>query len=311
MTGTQFRAAAVALGWLALLVVPLSVSSPAPAEAVQGARLTSVGSASNSETYKVVYAYCDPGEQVIGGGGRVFNGNGHVMLTMLWPLLAHPDHDADFGGAYVAAAREQAAGYQADWTLRAYAICAPAAAVPGLTAVYKESTTSASQTKTATAWCPGSTRVIGTGGAIHTTWPKSAPATTPQGRVSFQQIRPNSQGRYVLVQGVNDLTNGLSTPDYSAVAVAICADPPTGLQVVSALSLTNPYSKIQVVNCPAGKAAHGAGFTKSDPLGHVYLDAVVPIPDAIFEDAHVVARTRMPPSANLSWNIAAWAVCSN
>jgi len=280
--------APTAVAVAALVSVQLTVQAP-PAVAVPGVHIVSNSSQPSSQSLQHAAAHCNAGERVIGGGGQVDNGQGRVMLTALVPGPSF----------YWVRAHARAAGHDDDWRVTAYAICAPESSVPGHHVVAAGSPTSplTQQDRTAIAHCPPGKVVIGTGGAINGKW----------GQVSFQSIRPNTGGKFVLVQGIRDHQNvaGALFQQWSANAFAICADPIAGRQVVSSLSITHPGDKSQSVQCPNGKTVHGVGFTKDDPVGHAYVDQLHPATPLF-----VFAGAKISGSA-IGWNIAAWATCAD
>ena len=121
------------------------------------------GTSSDSNASKRDAAVCPPDERVVGGGAWADDhGDGQVRLTQLQPMQS--------GGrdSFVVAAQEPDTGYAEGWHLQAYAVCAPAASVPGhLIVASAPASTNGAFVATA-AGCPAGKKVIGSGAALRT-----------------------------------------------------------------------------------------------------------------------------------------------
>src|SRR5258706_4933552 len=95
-----------------------------PALAVPGLVAVTVTSAEvGSEPFKGVAAYCPAGTKILGGGADVLGGDHSVRIAGInpAPILNNPN------GRW-ATAHHDLLGYNGSWSLRAWAICAPAPA---------------------------------------------------------------------------------------------------------------------------------------------------------------------------------------
>jgi hypothetical protein len=109
----------------------------------------------NSRDFQRVGAFCPDDMVALGGGGRIAGGDGQVHLYTV---------GSAGGTGRDAFAREDSTGFGRNWTLFAYAVCAPVDGVTVETA--SEATLSDStEPKSVLAECPPGMRVIG-GGAF-------------------------------------------------------------------------------------------------------------------------------------------------
>jgi hypothetical protein len=127
----------------------------APAQAIPGLVRVAATSANDSSSPKSVSAVCPAGTVVLGGGGQITNGAGQVLLTALEPVNA--------SNSYHARGHEDDDGYNGNWQVTAYAMCARAPA--GLQYM---SRTGVEQSATfghyVTVQCPTGKHLIGYGG---------------------------------------------------------------------------------------------------------------------------------------------------
>ena len=83
--------------------------------------VATLAGALNSQAVKAAFAFCEPGEIVLGGGAKAFTvtANGefnpvHVAITQSYP----------YGQGWGVYANETKDTFDSEWQLRAYAICA-------------------------------------------------------------------------------------------------------------------------------------------------------------------------------------------
>ena len=151
------------------------------------------------------------GHQVVGLGGEVLNGGQEVVLDRLRP---DPPNNA------LATAFEDEGGFAGNWQLGANAVCAtPFAGQETVSAPTAENSVAA---KGITASCPGAKRAIGA----------AAEVTNGLGQVFLTALRPLADLTGVSAFAVEDETG--TNASWGLVARAICADPPPGLERVSA-----------------------------------------------------------------------------
>jgi hypothetical protein len=147
-------------------------------------------------------AVCPPAERVLGSGALISDGAREVGLQ-----VARPSGPGDIARAQ---AHEESNGYANDWSLTAYAVCAPPPS--GYEVIFGPSDEELSEpVKTAFAGCTGTRRVIGAGAAITNVAP---------GNVSLEEVNPYLANwvRATAVENVPLATNW----DF-IVATAVCA----------------------------------------------------------------------------------------
>jgi hypothetical protein len=102
-------------------------------------------------------AFCPLGQSVLGSGARVNNAGNHTKLVSATPFLA--------GDRVRAAAADDGSASVGQWTVTAYAVCAPTPA--GYQVVFAPSATNRSEPeKVAFVSCPAGTRVHGAAAII-------------------------------------------------------------------------------------------------------------------------------------------------
>jgi hypothetical protein len=149
------------------------------------------------------HSLCPPGENPLGGGGRVNNPANHVALVMVTPF-------AD-GGRIVAEAMPDSPSYTGVFTVTSYAVCAPTP--PGYEIAFKPSVGLPNDTtKVQFARCPAGKRVHSAAAAIR--------ADVPTG-VGLQVAYPSNA--LDEVEAVAVRTSPAPFDWNPVVAVAICA----------------------------------------------------------------------------------------
>ena len=157
-------------------------------------------------------------------------------------------------------------------------------------------TVSSSAPKEITVWCPAGKRVVGAG----------ADVTPGNGHVLIDAIRPNATLTSVTARARED-ENGTAATWYVA-AYAVCAAPPSGLELRTATSASTSQAKSAVAACPEGKRLLGLGGEITSANGQVLLDGL--FPNAILTQATVNALE--DESGNTAaWQVSAYAICSN
>ena len=286
------RRGLVAVGTLGVLVAAqVVVIGSGTAAAVSGIQVVVASSGYDSDASKGASARCPAGKNVLGGGGRVFDGEGHVRLSGMNPTL----------DTYRVIATEVLGGYDSAWEVEAYAICGTP--LPGLEYVSAQSyAPSDANYAEAMAICPEGKRVVGVGGSVG--WPDLI------GNESLQWIMPYDP-TYVLVTVGRDTTLN-STLIMPVVANAVCAYPPAGYEIRFAVvppAGSAPYTgrMLQVsTQCPAGKTVLGAGLGGFNFYGSARVDGVFPTPDL----GTVWTAARQPTASN-PFRLGAWAICAD
>ncbi len=241
-------------------------------------------SPTDSSSEKAQFPPCPSDLQSTGGGGDITGGRGQVRIFDL--------HRAD-RSSFAARASEDRNGYPEAWFLNAYAICATP--LPGQETVNNLSPSGDfSSTKSVTVTCPPGKRVVGAGGALST-------------REVLDDVRPNASLTSVTVTGYEDESG---TPgDWRIQANAICANPPPGLELVSAASPVNSLGWRSVVaTCPSDKNLLGTGAEIDGGLGQVVLDDLTP--NAALTSTTVTGREDETGHA-APWSVRSYAICAN
>jgi hypothetical protein len=127
------------------------------------------------------------------------------------------------------------------------------------------------------------------------------------GDVSLEGIGPFDP-QEVLVPAAEDPNGYAGT--WSVTGHLVCATPITGRQTLSATTASNSSSpKTVTVNCPAGKKAHGAGFSggSGTAFGKWLVRGVTP--NATLT-AVTLAAEEIDGGTTEPWSLTAWAVCA-
>jgi hypothetical protein len=289
----------VAFGLTAAVVAAqILVAGTGPAAAATGIELVVVSGGHNSDDKRAI-ARCPVGKQVLGGGGRVLDGEGFVVLAWAAP-------DPDLGG-FQAIGREVPGGYGAAWEVVAYAICA--APIDGLQYVAARAQSApGGRHVEATASCPAGKRVVGAGGRVGPTLDYGESIAGE----SLQWIQPFDEGDagYVVASATYD-ENVANPYGFWVWAYAVCAFPPPGYELRSTLAPADgsPHTGrlLQVsTRCTPGKKVLGAGLGGFNFHGTARVDEVFPAAD--LGGAWVVAR--QPAASNPLW-LVAWAICAD
>jgi hypothetical protein len=151
-----------------------------------------------------VQAFCSPGKNIIGSGGRITGGGGQVDLSL------SPNNSQGVASASSASALEDADGFDGNYQVTSYAICATMNQFPDFQLVRASSPNDTTTTKKVFVSCPNGYRL--TGGA--------AGVGIRGAHVQF--FRPNLANAPSLIEA--SATTGVSLNGNWAVdAVAYCA----------------------------------------------------------------------------------------
>jgi hypothetical protein len=177
-------------------------------------------SAIDSITKKVATATCPRGKKVIGAGGTIRTfasgtrapGSDKVLLTSIGIAANAPL------GFVTATGEEIAGGTTDDWFVSAVAVCAAAAAVPGLE--YKSAATPVDSIHHKYTYldCPAGKKVVGAAGGI------GAAGTAGTGEVALTGIAIHG-GPTPRVSAFGAETGNGTTDTWNVTAIAICATP--------------------------------------------------------------------------------------
>jgi hypothetical protein len=240
-------------------------------------------------------ATCPAGKQVTGAGHEIIGARGQVAIHELTPDPSPPTNVLALG-------IQDDDGFDGGFIVSAYAICATP--LPGLTLV-PASTISDSNDKSVMAICPPGKKVVGVGGKVTGGFTFFG-GTPPNffGEVVMDGLVPNAALTSVTVRASED-EDGFAE-DWSLTAYAICANPPPGLQRVSASSPIDPDVARVTASCPAGKNLLGTGGEIFASKGQVIDDL---LPDKQLRSVTVtgIQQSGIPPH----WSVNAFAICAN
>jgi len=216
------------------VVIQAATSAPAAA-AVPGRIVSMEYSALDSVGYKGVAVSCPPGKRVLGGGAQIWGWDPKkVFLTELRPT--------DDGTRFEVAAAEVAPGWDGEWEVAGYAICAEP--LNGYTIVTGDSGPAAATYKTTfTQKCPTHMKVFGTGGEV----------VAPNGQAGLTLVRPDSA--LTIGRAAARAAPGGFWDQWSVRSYAICADPVPDQQYVDYLGNASHTTAL----CPADSTATGLG----------------------------------------------------
>lgn len=280
---TKLRAA-VATTTLLGSIIALTGSAQA---AVPGlVRVTS--SISGTANYQSTSATCPLGLALMGAGYLVDGATGEVIVDDFVPSVGPTG--SVFVGAY-----EADPDYTDNWTLHAYAICA--FPLPGQVQVTAVSD-STSGNKSVLATCPFPTTPIGTGFQI-----EGAP-----GAVTVNILRPTATGVQASAYE-EDVYDG----SWTVRAYAICANPPAGLQHISAGNPIggSPDSRSETAACAPGRVLTGLGFQVTGGLGRVVIDDFIPNGSASVAPTQLTVGTYdADEDFDGDWTLTALGICA-
>jgi hypothetical protein len=235
---------------------------------------------------KSITASCPAGRQVLGAGGSVLEGFGQVIFDDLTPA-------ANLGSVTVKGVEDET-GAPSLWKAQAVAICATPPA--GLVRVAATSPLNSSN-KSVTATCPAGKRVLGTGADIN----------AGNGQVGIDDMRPDPGLTAVTVQALEDET-GQAGP-WNVTAHAICANPPAGLERVTATSsLDSSPNRAATATCSPGKTLIGTGSDINAGSGQVQQIEV--FPDQNLTHVDVIA-IEDDTSFSGPWSVTAYGICAD
>jgi hypothetical protein len=227
------------VGLIALGAIGLTLVTAGPAAAVGDPQLVTRSSFLGTDTSPSVTAPCPSGTRVVGGGGRVFDGEQkRGRLTALDPSPT---------GFRVAAESPNLANI-GNWRVFAYAVCADSEALDDYTIVPR-SRFDASTFKDTAARCPSGTVAYGAGATVQ------IPGTggSAEGRIGLQLNRTS---------GPLDISRGTGRADtrfgpvgnWTLTSEVICARRAGGIHVDGGLSLSDSVT----ASCDTG-LVHGPG----------------------------------------------------
>lgn len=282
------------LGASVAVAAPGSATPPVP-QALTGVIRVDLESPSNSNPAKSVAIACPNGKKVINAGGYISGGVGSVALDDIYPNETLTE---------VSVTGKETDAYAPSWRVHAFATCADEP--DGLEWIWSESVQDSDPDKTVTAECSEGKTLLGTGGTIR----------GGDGEVAIDEIVPDNGGPgtpadEVDVQGVEvDAFSG----DWTVNALAICADPVVGQEVLSVDVAAGPFSDIGTgVSCdPTFQVATGSAAEILGNTGDVIIDDAYPTdgsPTTPPTATTVYGAEEDPTGA--AWSIRAYVLCAD
>jgi hypothetical protein len=246
---TSVAAAACVL--LASAVV--QVTTAGPAAAIPGLLTVSVTSGTRSFSAETLDATC-PSDRLVLGGGASIGGNSStkVFLTESYPL--------DNGQAWRVTAAEVAPGWDGNWNVTAYAICARP--LRGWEIKKGNSGGGASTFKTTfTFGCSEHKKVFSAGGVVNAS----------NGQVGLTMVRPD--GPLTIGRASARVAPGGFWDPWSVSSYAICAYPVPNQQNIGSIDKGSAAFE----ECPGITKANGIGGGGGTvDLGPYYLQEIAP-----------------------------------
>lgn len=174
---------------------------------------------------------------------------------------------------------------------------APASALPGLQVVSVASGFDSLASKSITANCPAGKKVVGGGGRVN----------AAGGKAGVTELSPVT-GTIDGFKATGFETDNGFAGTWSIQAYAICANPITGLQVVSKTKAPSSSDfQLEAIGCPTGKRVIGTGARINNPAGQVALQAKgTNNPDATFGS---VSAYEDIDGFSGNWGLTAFAIC--
>jgi hypothetical protein len=283
-----------AAGLLMPLTSTAAPSQASPAPAVSGLTRVAAASAVGSSTSRQVAAVCPAGQTVVGGGGEIVEGRGQVVIERLQP------QQTSTGGRFVVGAREDAAGFDGAWRVRATAVCADP--LPGQQIVTQTTAqTSGSQQGPVASVCPTGQGVVGFGVRINN--------GAGQVRLTedYEFFGPPS---HLQIVGAREDPDGY-VGQWSLTSYLICADQSVtdGFVVAGVVSVENSLNKKVTASCPAGMQVLTAGARVAPRLGAPATTASLVI-DQVAVDSSATSVTASV-TEDRNGTAAAWSVLAN
>jgi hypothetical protein len=247
------RGARAAALLLAAGSLTAGLAQPAEASAVRqpltGLEQVSYTTASNSDPWvKLASVTCPNNKTAVGAGWSTNPSTAQLRLQSLVPS----EHSV------LAQVYEDYSGYSSSWSLTVYAMCADRPSGWSLSS-YKASTHS-DDYHTARANCPTGDVPLGVG----------VEHMVPHGQAVVTDINPDLTGVHVAAYEHEDGYDD----DWWIRAYAICADPPTGWELISSSNQTSYPSTSEYSPCSADKTAISAGADLNGAYGEVVLKSL-------------------------------------
>jgi hypothetical protein len=241
-------------------------------------------SPNDSSGFKELFPDCPSDMRQTGGGADITGGGGHVRLIETWPASA---------------TAVEVEPVETNWFLRSHLICATP--LPGRVEIRSDSIIEDSSDKTVTATCPAGTRTFGAGAQTF-----GFGDGDDGGQGWLVATVPNPSLTRVTLTALEDESG--STGTWELDALGYCANPPPGLELISATSPTSSSNKSVTATCPSGKNLLGTGAEIVGGLGQVVLDDLTPN-DAL--SSVIVTGLEDGTGFAGEWFLRSYAICAN
>jgi hypothetical protein len=237
---------------MTVVVAVAGLTTSTSATALPGYERVTAVSVTDSFAVKAATATCPAGKQVVGTGAFISGGFGHVVLDQVVPNSQLT--------SVTARGYEDEDGTPANWSVRAYAVCAVPPA--GLEVTTATTATDSLNGKQAWADCSPGKRLIGTGAKI----------TGGFGQVVIDELVPNSAtGASAWAKGYEDGTG--MTGNWSIQVHAICAAPLPGHYLTHVYSDEGSWGPQSAqAGCQTPNVALGGGWSIDDGFGEVTIE---------------------------------------
>jgi len=240
--------------FVALAMATFGGAEPADAS-LAGVTLVTTPSDPDSDD-KEVQAECPPNTVLYGGGGRIVDGGGQVLVSAIIP-------DPDLLNVTVRG--EEDGDYLGDWRVVAMAVCAP----EGNHNLTLEATQSVVN---GTSISPRSNYALCDG---QTLFSSGFELSHTDGNVFIAEMEPSAALDRVEVQAVEDFTYN---PNWDLTTYAICGDPDTSTVTLTApviSGLNSSTNKTVEPQCDPGFTTIGIGGMVHDAAGDGFTNAVL------------------------------------
>ena len=207
----------------------------------------------SDSTNKSVVATCPFGKLLLGSGAEITGAPGQVILDGVVP-------DTGRKSVTVNALEDEGAGTSQNWSITAYAICAPK--VAGQQRVAVAGTSSSASTRIATVNCPTGKSVVGTYGAIN----------SPNGQVVLDSLFTDAGLTNANVAAAEDGTG--NTMNWSLTVYAVCAS--TTQAVTNSTGRETSGGSASQLSCLEGKLPTAAGGFITAGFGRIGLQMLRP-----------------------------------
>jgi hypothetical protein len=271
------------------------VAAPASAVTVSGVVRVEATSRYNSNTAKSVTVECPEGKKVTNAGGYLSDGAGQVAMDDIFP-------DEDL--AEVTVTGRETDAYGGNWTVTAVATCAEEP--PGLEWIWDESDEDSDDWKRAEAECTSGKTLLGTGATIR----------GGLGEVAIDSVVAinGGVGTAATEVWVDAFELDAFAGDWTVNAIAICADPLDGQQVLEEETVDGSANNGDGVDvaCDEGQVATGTAVEIVGVFGEVVIDDVYPTdgsPTAAPTSTTVYGREEDATTG--TWRIEARVLCAD